>query len=296
MVMWCGYVRGHEYDSWQISSDSSKGEEDFSTIDLDTEEEVRCPKFKRHHLKHDQKSRKEVPSLKHADMRPQEPDKVGKSSMDDLVKKIGHLMITISQYEAERIGKQPVKSTSLIWCFMCGDYGHLLKDCLEMKAFVTKKALKMLNEGWLVQGDGSSLPHGNLDDGGIAWVLCNQMSDVAKVETEYLHSFDLFNQEIAFPEEQGKTCTKKQVEPYELKVQMAEHCSHDMLSCLRKHQLASKLQYWSLRLQFPSLLQCCWNRLLNSMMRAWMAHKSTSWLAQLKTCWCLSLRLNPRWH
>ncbi|KAF9502697.1 hypothetical protein BS47DRAFT_1403221 [Hydnum rufescens UP504] len=64
----------------------------------------------------------------------------------------------------------------------------------------------MSKDGQLVQADGLSLPHGDLDDG--------------------VHSFDLFNQEVSFPEEQQKARTKKWVEPYdakELKGQMAEH-------------------------------------------------------------------------
>ncbi|KAF9502876.1 hypothetical protein BS47DRAFT_1402992 [Hydnum rufescens UP504] len=64
-----------------------------------------------------------------------------------------------------------------------------------MKALITKKVLKTLNDGRLVQANGLSLPCGDLDDGSIAQVLRNQMSHALNIETEYLHSFDLFNQE-----------------------------------------------------------------------------------------------------
>jgi len=43
-----------------------------------------------------------------------------------------------------------------------------MKDCPETKAFIAKKVLKISNEGRLVQLDGSDLPRGDINDGGVA--------------------------------------------------------------------------------------------------------------------------------
>ncbi|KAF9506606.1 hypothetical protein BS47DRAFT_1367234 [Hydnum rufescens UP504] len=240
-----------------ISSDSSKEEKASSTLDSDMEEELRHPRVKRHHIKHETKQKKEVSLTKPLEAKPEDTPEPVKSSMDDLAEKIGCLSIAISQYEAERIGKQLVKTTSAIQCFMCGEYGHLLKECLKMKAFITKNVLKMSNNGWLVQADGSSLPHGDLDDCGIAQVLHNQMSHASNVETEYLHSFDLFNQEVTVPEEQREACTKKWVEPCDTKE-------------LKGHLMKCPIHTYAKLSQ-----QSCQMRLLKSKVRIWIVPKST---------------------
>jgi hypothetical protein len=56
----------------RTSLGSSKGEEESSSGDLDTEEEPRHPRFRRSHLKYGLKFRKEELTLTTADMKPQD--------------------------------------------------------------------------------------------------------------------------------------------------------------------------------------------------------------------------------
>jgi hypothetical protein len=50
---------------------------------------------------------------------------------------------------------------------MCREEGHSLKDCPKTKAFIMKKVLKILNKGYLVQLDGTNLPCGDINNGGV---------------------------------------------------------------------------------------------------------------------------------
>ncbi|KAF9502875.1 hypothetical protein BS47DRAFT_1369947 [Hydnum rufescens UP504] len=85
----------------KISSDCSK-EEEASSSDSNSEE-PRCPRSKRHHIKHETKQKKEESMMKPLQVKPQDTPVPVKSSMDDLAEKIGCLTIAISQYKAERI-------------------------------------------------------------------------------------------------------------------------------------------------------------------------------------------------
>jgi Zinc knuckle len=92
-----------------------------------------------------------------------------KLNIDDLMEKIGGLTLALGQFDTDKGACRPGRFTaSSIKCFMCGEEGHSLKDCPETKAFIGKKVLKISNEGHLVQLDGTNLPCGNINNGGVA--------------------------------------------------------------------------------------------------------------------------------
>jgi Protein of unknown function (DUF4100) len=80
---------------------------------------------------------------------------------------------------------------------MCGETGHLLKDCPETKAFVMQKVLRWSSKGQLIQADGSDLPRGDINNSGVTRVLWDQIANASNVEMDHLCSFDLLNQEFA---------------------------------------------------------------------------------------------------
>ncbi|KAF9515394.1 hypothetical protein BS47DRAFT_1391720 [Hydnum rufescens UP504] len=67
-----------------ISSDSSNEEEESSTLDSDTEEEPRCPRVKRDHIKHETKQKKEESMTKPLQVKPQDtPIQAGLKDADE---------------------------------------------------------------------------------------------------------------------------------------------------------------------------------------------------------------------
>ncbi|KAF9503210.1 hypothetical protein BS47DRAFT_1452216 [Hydnum rufescens UP504] len=65
------------------------------------------------------------------------------------------------------------------------------------QGLVAKKVLRWSSEGRLVQADGSDLPRGNINDGGVARVLQDQLVNASNIEMEHSRNFNLLNQEFA---------------------------------------------------------------------------------------------------
>jgi Zinc knuckle len=209
----------HDNDALTESSDSDSS----SKVDSDTDNDTRPHGFKRHHIKPEAKPTKDEPTIHALEPKPQDPGNLVKSNMDDLAEKIGCLTIALGCLQADTAGSRPVNlSTSSIICFMCGEQGHLLKDCPETKAFVTKKVLRWSSEGQLVQADGLDLPRGDIGNGGVTCILQDQLANSSNVEMEHLRSFNLMNQEFAmfreydyevFPADNEQRCGQKRSHP-----------------------------------------------------------------------------------
>ncbi|KAF9504628.1 hypothetical protein BS47DRAFT_1490134 [Hydnum rufescens UP504] len=141
----------------ETTTDSSDSDES-SSIDSNTDQDTRRTGFKRYRVKHEAKPSKDKPTIIALEPKPQDTHDLVKSNIDDLAEKIGRLTIALGHLQDDTVGTRPVNlSTSSITCFMCGEQGHLLKDCPETKAFVAKKVLRWSSEGRLVQADGSDL-------------------------------------------------------------------------------------------------------------------------------------------
>ncbi|KAF9507793.1 hypothetical protein BS47DRAFT_1366397 [Hydnum rufescens UP504] len=178
------------------SADTTDSDDDSGTDDSD--DETRKVKSKKHQAKLEIKQKKEEGTTKPLDSKVQEPGDPMKSNIDDLAEKIGRLTIALGQFDPDKVARRPGKfNVSSIKCFMCGEQGHSLRECPETKAFIAKKVLKISNEGRLVQLDGSDLPRGDIDNGGVARILRDQIANASNVETEHLRSFELLNQEFA---------------------------------------------------------------------------------------------------
>jgi Zinc knuckle len=115
-------------------------------------------KHKKHHPKVETKQKKEEPAPKAPEAKVQDSAEPTKNNIDDLAEKIGRLTIALNSFDGDKAPRRPGRFMSSMKCFMCGEDGHSLKDCPETKAFLTKKVLKLMNKGQLVQVDGSELP------------------------------------------------------------------------------------------------------------------------------------------
>ncbi|KAF9516225.1 hypothetical protein BS47DRAFT_1390860 [Hydnum rufescens UP504] len=201
---------------------SSTTDSDESSDSEDSDEEPKQAKNKKGQLKPENKQKKdEVTTPKPAELsKVQESIDLMKSNIDDLAEKIGRLTLVLGQLDPDKVVEE----------------GHSLKDCLETKAFIAKKVLKLSNEGRLVQLDGSDLPRGDINNGGVAHILRDQLANASNVEMEHLRSFELLNQEFAtfgkykyevFPAERKQEEVQlKRNEPYtkdEPKGKRAEH-------------------------------------------------------------------------
>ncbi|KAF9509106.1 hypothetical protein BS47DRAFT_1397221 [Hydnum rufescens UP504] len=134
----------HDNEATTDSSDS----DEFSSIDSNTNQDARHTGFKRYWVKHEAKPSKDKPTIIALELKPQDTRNLVKSNIDDLAEKIRRLTIVLGHLQADTVGTHPVNlSTSSITCFMCGEQGHLLKDCPETKAFVAKKVLRWSSEG-----------------------------------------------------------------------------------------------------------------------------------------------------
>ncbi|KAF9505493.1 hypothetical protein BS47DRAFT_1400328 [Hydnum rufescens UP504] len=178
------------------SSDTMDSDDDSGTDDSD--DETRRVKNRKLQSKLDNKQKKEENITKPSDITkaPDQGDPM-KSNIDDLAEKIGRLTIALGQFDPDKVMRRTGKfNISSIKCFMCGEQGHSLKECPETKAFIAKKVLKISNEGRLVQLDGTDLPHGDIDNGGVARILRDQLANASNVEMEHLWSFEMLNQEF----------------------------------------------------------------------------------------------------
>ncbi|KAF9521034.1 hypothetical protein BS47DRAFT_1356990 [Hydnum rufescens UP504] len=189
-------------DGSNVASDDDKSldtmdSDDDSGMD-DSDDETRRVKNRKLQSKLDNKLKKEENITKPSDITkaPDQGDPM-KSNIDDLAEKIGRLTIALGQFDPDKVARRTGKfNVSSIKCFMCGEQGHSLKECPETKAFIAKKVLKISNEGRLVQLDGTDLPHGDIDNGGVARILRDQLANASNVEMEHLRSFEMLNQEF----------------------------------------------------------------------------------------------------
>jgi hypothetical protein len=209
------YADGDE--SQGSPSENSSDESDPS--DSESEREYRRMRAKRRHSKHDVRTKKDGPAPKATETKAPEPPEPPKSNIDDLAEKIGRLTIALGQFDNDKVPRRSVRfAGSILRCFMCGENGHAIKECPESKAFIAKKVLKITNEGRLVQADGSDLPYGDMDNGGVARVLREQIANASNAETEYLQEFLSFNdyEYEVFPAEREQEVApkSKRSEPY----------------------------------------------------------------------------------
>ena len=205
-------------ESQGTNSDNSSDESGSS--DSESDREYRRTRAKRRNSKHDVRTKRDGPAPKATETKPQEPVEPPKSNIDDLAEKIGRLTIALGQFDNDKAPRRSVRFTpgSALRCFMCGENGHSIKDCPESKAFIAKKVLKITNEGRLVQADGSDLPYGDIDNGGVARILREQIANASNAETEYLQEFLTFNdyEYEVFPAERDQEAAvkPKRAEPY----------------------------------------------------------------------------------
>jgi Protein of unknown function (DUF4100) len=182
----------------ETASDSEDSDDESDSMDSESDKGPRWMKHKKHQLKAEVKQKKEEPVPKATEAKVQDSGEPLKSNIDDLVEKIRRLTIALGQIDGDKVAKWPGKFTPMsMKCFMCAEEGHALKDCPETKAFIAKKILKLSNEGRLVQVDGSDLPWGDINNGGVACILCDQLANASNLEMENLLSWDVMNQEFA---------------------------------------------------------------------------------------------------
>jgi Protein of unknown function (DUF4100)/Zinc knuckle len=175
----------------------STTESDDESGSDNSDNESKKAKGKKAQPKVDIKQKKDKGIDKPPETKAQDSGDPMKSNIDDLAEKIGWLTLALGQFNTDKGARRPGRFTaSSIKCFMCGEEGHSLKDCPETKAFITKKVLKISNEGHLVQLDSTNLPHGNINNRGVAQILCDQLANASNVKMEHLCSFELLNQEF----------------------------------------------------------------------------------------------------
>ncbi len=99
---------------------------------------------------------------------PPKADQNTQSNIEDLAEQFNHLELQLSKREHQEPQLQSPRSS--VYCFMCGQSDHGIRDCPDSKYFIMKGICRLDVNHRVVMSDGSELPQSE-GDGGAARVI-----------------------------------------------------------------------------------------------------------------------------
>ncbi len=143
--------------------ESLSEEEEFESSDneLGTNRKAKKKKGK------GEKLNRKVKEPKGEERVPEKPDLAVQLNIKDLAERFRCLELKLVEQSPNRENQPRLRS---MYCIMCGQPGHGIRDCYDSKALIGQGVCRMDLNGRVVMSDGSSLPHAE-GDGGAARMI-----------------------------------------------------------------------------------------------------------------------------
>src|SRR5260221_6491976 len=119
------------------------------------------------------KLNRKAKELKEEEQVPEKPDLAIQSNIEDLADRFKCLELKLIE-QSQRQENQPSKARPM-YCFMCGQTGHGIQDCINLKILIGQGVCRMDLNGQVVMSDGSLLLCGE-GEGGAARIIRLKLS------------------------------------------------------------------------------------------------------------------------
>ena len=154
------------------SESSAEEEEESEEEDEDVEERRKSTKKKgREEKKRVERRERGTKESKEEEKPP--TDHPTQTNIEDLAERFRRLELKLGERGGSQT--QPSKTRTAMYCIMCGQSGHGIRECSESKFFIAQGICRMDVNNRVVMGDGSALPRAD-GEGGAAKQIRNRLS------------------------------------------------------------------------------------------------------------------------